>query len=236
MHVIDFVMKMTIMLHNNNILLYIEQMIKISDIIEEMVWNHPFLEDALHNGYLNLTAFSEFILPDVKKRTGKEVSVHAIKMALSRLERPKELSHYEYKFSLHEMTTRTGISIVSLPKTPEILQQITQLYQFSENKKNGYLSIIEGSSEIDIVLNDLNEELVNTVFPVQHRLLSLKWLALCSLHLSDKEIEQSWLLYSVTKQLAFHKINIVQIISTYHELGIIISEEDIKSAVTVLLP
>jgi hypothetical protein len=49
-------------------------------------------------------------------------------------------------------------------------------------------------------------------------------------------MEHAGLLYSVTKQLAFHKINILQLISTYHELGIIIAEKDIKATVTVLLP
>jgi hypothetical protein len=148
-------------------------MIKISDIVEDMVRNHPFLEDALHNGYLNLTAFSEYILPDIEKRTGKNISVHAIKMALSRLDRPKELSHYEHKFLLHEMTTRTGITIVSLPKTPENLSKITQMYQLSENTKNGYLSLIEGSTEIDIIHNDLNHDLIDSLFPHHQRLLTL---------------------------------------------------------------
>jgi hypothetical protein len=39
----------------------------------------------------------------------------------------------------------------------------------------------------------------------------------------------------VTKKLAFHDINIIQVISTYHELGVVVRDEDLKKTVTVLL-
>jgi hypothetical protein len=61
---------------------------KISTVISELVRQSSFLEDGLYKGYINLTAFAESIRPFVEKETQKKVSVHAIKMALSRFEIP----------------------------------------------------------------------------------------------------------------------------------------------------
>jgi len=59
-------------------------MIKLSDIVSEIILEQPFLEEALVYGYLNLTAFSEYIQPYIEKKLEKNISIHAIKMALSR--------------------------------------------------------------------------------------------------------------------------------------------------------
>ena len=61
---------------------------KISTVISELIRQSPFLEDGLYKGYINLTAFAENIRPFIEKETQKEVSIHAIKMALSRFEVP----------------------------------------------------------------------------------------------------------------------------------------------------
>lgn len=66
-------------------------MIKISHVIENIVLRQPFLEEALSNSFLNLTAFSEYIQSYVIREAQKDVSIHAIKMSLSRLEKPKEV-------------------------------------------------------------------------------------------------------------------------------------------------
>lgn len=47
--------QLTIMCYKILYLLHTEHMIRISEIIAEIVEGQPFLEDALRHGYLNLT-------------------------------------------------------------------------------------------------------------------------------------------------------------------------------------
>ncbi len=61
---------------------------KLSTILSDIIIGKPFLEEAIANNYLNLTAFSEYIQPYIQKELQKDVSIHAIKMALSRFARP----------------------------------------------------------------------------------------------------------------------------------------------------
>ena len=109
---------------NELLLLQIEHMLRISEIVLEIVEGQPFLEDALRHGYLNLTGFSEYIRPYVEERTGRSVSTHAIKMALSRLDHPENLSPYRLRCNCNQLSTISGLSLISISKTPGSLEII----------------------------------------------------------------------------------------------------------------
>lgn len=79
---------------------------KISDILGQVIGDQPFLEEALYHGFLNLTAFAEYIRPYVEETSQKTVSVHAIKMALSRLEKPEKVAQSLTQHLPEEMSTR----------------------------------------------------------------------------------------------------------------------------------
>lgn len=99
----------------------------------------------------------------------------------------------------------------------------------------GFFTMIEWVHEIDIVFETDDLSVIQERFPQSIRILTVSWLGLISWELSDVEISTPWLFYSVTKRLAFHGVNIIQVLSTYHELGIIMQEADIKKGIGVLL-
>jgi len=88
---------------------------------------------------------------------------------------------------------------------------------------------------IYLVFEDELMSLVQESFPKHLQLLMVSGLGLVSGELSESEMTRPGLFYTVTKRLAFHGINIVQVLSTYHELWILVREEDIKKAVLVLM-
>ena len=78
-------------------------------------------------------------------------------------------------------------------------------------------------------------EYIEGNFHGHSQLLMVTGLGLVSWTLSESEMNTPWLFYTVTKRLAFHDINIVQVLSTYHELWLLVREEDLKDAVLVLM-
>lgn len=217
------------------ILLQIEHMIRVSEIIGDIVHNQPFLEDALHNNYLNLTGFAEYIRPFIEEKTGKSISTHAIKMALSRLERPTNLPPYNVRYSYNQLNTTSGIILMSLIRSPKTEEKIQSLLSLGRKSLNHYLAVIQGSREIDVLYDDSFSQEIGLLIPQELQILKVQNLSLCSIQLKDDEIYQKWLFYSVTKKLAFHNINILQVISTYHELGVVVQSTDLKKTVTVLM-
>ena len=60
-------------------------MLTIPNAVEEVVKNKPFLEGALIEGLINLSALARSIKSEVESRVGKDVTESAIVMALNRL-------------------------------------------------------------------------------------------------------------------------------------------------------
>jgi len=93
-----------------------------------VIIQQPFTEEALHHGFLNLTGFAEYIRPYVEKEAQKQVSNHAIKMALSRMERPEELSKYVPDFQSKHTIIMGNLTIMSVIRSSIVIQKIHALF------------------------------------------------------------------------------------------------------------
>lgn len=207
---------------------------KVSDIIADMIMRQAFLEEALNYNFLNLTAFAEYIQNQVEKEAGKSVSIHAIKMALSRLKLPDSFPPCP-KSNFTKISTRTGLSIITLIRSPKSVEIVMNFMIERRKDTKRFFTMIEWVHEIDIVFETDDLSVIQERFPQSIQILTVSWLGLISWELSDVEISTPWLFYSVTKRLAFHGVNIIQVLSTYHELGIIMQEADIKRGIGLLL-
>lgn len=208
---------------------------RISEAIREVVLRQPFLEEALRHGFLNLTSFSEYIRPSIEAETQKSVSVHAIKMALSRLPRIGEAEVGKYTKIFQKISTCSNLSLLTLPRTQKHITMITELMIDRRAKLGRFFTLIEGIHEVDLIF--ASEESARIDVSIHHTLptLRLDHLGLITCELENHEMMTPWLFYEVTKGFAFHGINIVQILSTTHELGVIIHETDMKQAMNVLM-
>lgn len=60
-------------------------MTSIPTVVEEIIKKKPFLESALIEGLVNLSALARKLKPEVEKQAGRTVNDGAIIMALNRL-------------------------------------------------------------------------------------------------------------------------------------------------------
>ena len=60
-------------------------MLTIPNAVEEVIKKKPFLEGALVEGLVNLSALARQLKPEIEKKVGKEVNDSAVIMALNRL-------------------------------------------------------------------------------------------------------------------------------------------------------
>ncbi len=208
---------------------------KLSIILSEMIIEKPFLEEAIIYWYLNFTAFSEHIQPYIQRELGKNVSIHAIKMALSRFDGFTQNAISPMSHWLRKISTRMNLSILTLARTPKNIELITQFMVEHRKSDKHFFTVVEWVHEIDIIFTHDLIESIEERFPSHSRILMVSGLWLVTGELADAEISTPWLFYAVTKRLVFHGINIIQVLSTYHELGIIVRESDMKKAVLVLM-
>ncbi len=209
---------------------------KISEVITEVIMRQSFLEEALRYGFLNLTSFSEYIRPYVETETQKTVSVHAIKMTLSRIQK-KNLQEIGHRNSVkfQKISTCADLSLMTFARTPSNILMITSLMNERKEKASRFFTIIEWMHEIDMIFASEDRAMIDSHIHHTIPTLVLEHLWLVTCEVEDDEITTPGLFYEVTKGFAFHAINIVQMLSTTHELGIIVREEDMKRAMGVLM-
>lgn len=96
-------------------------MISISDTLEEIIQNQPFIEEGLARGIVNLSAFAREIKPDIEKRLFKDIKEGAIVMALKRIsERLSKNTLKLRQLSLTDLTVKSNLTEYTF-KTSESL-------------------------------------------------------------------------------------------------------------------
>lgn len=211
-------------------------MISIKDTLEEIILNHSFLEEALYYNYLNLSSFAEYIKVKIEKDTKKEVSIWAIKMALSRISKKKMKTNLKYfRFDFDDIFVKKDISIINIEKNKENTLVLDNIHHITINETNEYLSITQWLKEINIVYSERLEESIISWIKSGSIRLHLKDLSIIGLNLTEQMINEVWLFYEVSKRFAFYDINIIDVISTYTELCLIVKKEDVKKGLEILI-
>ena len=209
-------------------------MISINQALEEIIADSPFIEDGMYHGYINFSSFASYIQPRIEQITKKKVTLSSIKMWLTKYshERQKAISYK--KFNIEDFYIKKHIKIIYMNKTDETLQLIQKLY-WSNFSKDDYLAIISGWREIWIIYDTkLSQAIEDHIHPV-HRKLELSELSAIGIYLDDNAINETGILYTLTKKLNFSNINAIELVSNCSEVAFIIDQKNLKKALEVLL-
>lgn len=207
----------------------------IKTCIEEIVIENSFLEDALYYNYLNLSSFAEYIKPKLEKDLQKEVTVWAIKIALSRIAKEKQKSIENLVFKPNNFYVKKWIEIINIWYNSDIIEKITQILNKKVDKKEYYFSIIQWNSEINIIFCEEIKDIIYKIIKEEKINISIKNLWAIWINLNEKMLETKGMFYTITKKLAFAWINVLEIVSTYKEIMIFVDEKDIKNSLNVLI-
>lgn len=207
----------------------------IRQYIEEIVIENSFLEDALYYNYLNLSSFSEYIKPQLEKEMQKEITIWAIKIALSRIAKEKQKSSENIIFKPSNFYVKKWIEIINIPYNSNIIEKITQILNKKVDKKEYYFSIIQWNSEINIIFCEEIREIIYEIIKDEKINISIKNLGAIWINLNERMLETKGMFYTITKKLAFAWINVLEIVSTYKEIMIFVDEKDIKVSLNLLI-
>jgi len=210
-------------------------MISIKECVDVIVSDNLFLEDSLYNEYLNLSSFALYILPRVEQMTKKEVTIWSIKIALSRIAKEKQNSIPYKKICSDNIFVKKNISLISLNNTVNSNKLISKLHSINLWEDKNYFWVIQWVNEIDIIYSKNLKSWIEDILCNHNVKLKIDNLWAIWIHLDEELLNTMWVIYNLTKKLAFYNINIVNILSTYTEIVFVIKEKDIKKAFEVLV-
>ena len=213
-------------------------MITVSEILETMVKQKPFIEQALADGLLNLSAFSRQIKPDIEKILKKPVTEASILMALKRLVPLMEVSVHKKIESatkgFGDIIVRSNLSDFTYKNSDALFEKQSNLILLLNNEKDVFYTISRGVFETTIVISSNFTEKVKEIFKEETIISSSIALSSVTLRLPKDNIKIPGLYYFVFKQIAWEGISVLEVISTTNELSIIVKDNDVDRVFSII--
>jgi hypothetical protein len=210
----------------------------ISSVVEQYIKKKPFLQTALAQGIINLTSLSRQVKPEIESQLGKEVRNGAIVMALKRLSDDLEFraTHRIIKVlkNIGEITVRSSLTDYTFLLSETILENQRKLLDAVNKNKDVFYTSSRGVNELNIVVsNSLNKE-VETLFSDERLTQKAENLSSITVKLPAENVSVPGIYYFIFQRLAWEGIVLYEVISTTNEFTILVDDEQVDIAFSVI--
>jgi len=212
-------------------------MIRVSDVVAEIVKQSPLLEEGLSRGLINVSALARDIRPLVEQKTLKDVTEGAIVMALKRLSDKLEPHSQSGAIFRHapDMMVRSNLFEVTVRNSPSLPQKLPQLTELVALQNSAhFLTVTSGVYETTIIASNALYTQVRDILCDELTVNEIADLSSITLRLAPEILEIPGSYTQILRQLAWEGINIIEIVSTYLELTVILRQQDTDRAFSAL--
>lgn len=212
-------------------------MITVAELVETYVRESPYLEVALGEGIINLSALARRLRPRLEGELMKEVSPSAVMMALKRLaEKIGRRARREPKQfrEMGDLIVRSNLVEYTFQQSDTIWEKQKQLLSQAERGRDTFLTFTQGVFEVMLIASAAIEGRVQEAFRGEKVLSKVEGLSAIIIRLTPQSVHTSGVYYSILKQLAWDNLNVVDVVSTYTEFTLILENRVVDRAFAVL--
>jgi len=200
-------------------------MIKIRDIVEDIIYKNEEALFALSQEFINLSAYAKQIQKEVERRTMKDVKISGIVVALSRIQKELDKKHpLIQNIAIENITAKSPLSEIVFPKIPKILSQLSSLYEKISTKNDDFFTMTLSTSDITVICSDRLKPLVLGHFS-EKPIVEKNGLASLGISLDPKYYPRPNITYSLIRRIARKRIPLAETITTYTEIIFIFDDE-----------
>ena len=200
----------------------------VSEIVKKLIWEQPFLLEALNRGIIHFGNLAAELKPKIEFELEKTVTESSIMMALRRYaEEVKEKIEILHPLQLDcEITMKTGICDFNIIKSNTLLQQLKSFYELVDLGRGDFLNITIGNREISIAISQKYRATIETFLQNETILNKQEELVALTIVFNSDFFHTPGITYQVLQSLAWKNVNLLEIISTVTELTIVIEKKD----------
>jgi len=210
----------------------------ISQAVTEYIKTKPFLSSALSDGIINLTSLSRQIKTEIEEILRKDVNHGAIVMALNRLSVNLEFqnTHKIIKVlkKIGDITVRSNLVDYNFRVSDSLLMNQSLLLKSLDISKNNFYTSSRGVDECNIVVSNNISKLVEEKLSLEFCTSKTENLCSISFKLPEENVSVPGIYYFVFQKLSWDGINVSQIISTSNEFTILVNEEEVDKAFSII--
>lgn len=210
-------------------------MITVQECVNQIVTKIPFYEDALYQRLINLSALARMIKPEVEKMTYKRVEDGSIIMALKRLHSKVKGSKVGIKSirSVPDFILRSNLLELTVLNSSSLIDKQKELLEYAHARQL-FVTITHGVFETTIIASKELSDKLDVLYAKEKRVYFLDHLSSITLRFTQDIIDTPGVYYMVLKALAWEGIEITEVVSTYSEFTIIMNDEDVDQAFSII--
>ena len=212
-------------------------MISIAMRVEQVVIESAFLTEGMMRGLINLSELARHLRPQLERDLWKPVGQAAVVMALTRLAtRLQQNDQAEVKVlpRIGELITRSELTEFTYTNSDTSYECQRNLLEMAERHPGVYVTVTQGVREVLVISGRSMASSVESCFASEQLLLKKNNISALTLRLTPDSKHTPGIFHSILKQLAWRKINLVNMICTYTELTILLEQSEMALAFSVL--
>lgn len=210
----------------------------ISSVVESLIKEKPYIEEALAEDLINISSLARRLQPEIRSELKKEVREGAIVMAIKRIH-PVLQFELESKIrqmlrGLGDITVRSNLVKYTFRNSPTLIVRQGQFLDRIGSMKEIFYTYSQGVYETTIILSNLAEQHMETCFAGEELVSKAPSLASITVKLPEENANCSGLYYYIFKKVAWEGINLLEVVSTTNEFTLIVSQDDVDKAFSVI--
>ncbi len=213
-------------------------MVTISHLVKKFAGEMPFLHECMCRGIINYASAAELLRPAIERELGKRAKPSAIAMAMRRYaeESARKYASMDAVKILKraEISMRSGVCDISVVKSSGLFSKLKSVYSLLNYEKGDVLNIVHGNFTVTIVANEFHRKRILEILEGEKVMHAECGLAQISLKFPKEYIHAPGVVHQITRQLSWNNINIIEIVSSLTELGILVSGKDAVRAYSAL--
>lgn len=210
-------------------------MTTVPNITKEVIDRSTYLKDAMAADLINLSSLARKIRPEIEERLVKDVSEASVVMALKRYSAELRYNpENKVDFAKHygDITLKSGLFESTYTNSPTLYKTISKLMSEIDNKY--YLTFVKGVWQTTLIASDELREKVEKALSHERFETSFDELTAITVKLHDGHIEQPGLISHVLNILSWEGVNIIEVVSTWDELTLILKNKQVELAFGIL--
>ncbi len=211
-------------------------MITVPEISEKIINRSRYLSEALSKGIINISALARYIKPEIEQILDKKVSYPSVVMALNRLSsqiKPKYVVSNIFK-SPPDMIVHSNLIEITVAHSQSLIEKYPSLLKLSKANDKHFFTITDGVFDTTIIISKSLKNEVKKALKDEKIVSEFENLSSITIRLPKEAITTPGIFYFFLKSLAWEGINIIEIVSAYLELTIVLSEKDTNKAFAIL--
>ncbi len=205
-------------------------MIKISEIVEELLKQDDVAYAAAEQGWLNLSSYARTIQGAVQDELLKKVQIGSIITALSRVVNELPKQQRTRKSPIQSLVVHSALEGMTYERSEEISEQIRKIYHSTRTDNKTYLTVTQGLNEITVIAESTVAQKFRTTLKRAKKIYDKKNLIGITVKFDQGYLEIPNLIFALTRRLSYKNINIIEIVSTATELTYILEKKDLALA------